>query len=561
MRSSLWWLIGIGVLVAVVIGWQRFGTATISVTSDPPDGLVWIDGRRIGRSPVRNEPVGTGKHLILVEHSYFAPYEQQVSVAVGNHLEHHAVMQPGMGALVLVSNPRGAWVDVNGERLPNVTPTRLEIESGVHQIVMGLPERKAFTKEVTLKAGATLEVNQDLNVDPHGSLTIVGAPKGARVEIVDSDIRYRAGVKLPVGEVVIRVSRDGFSPVEERLMISGGENTHRVGLDRRYGELRVNVVPKDAQVWVGTGGGRSQLYSGPTRMPTGAIEVRARALGHRTAVRHIKLEESGATVTLQLEAMRVQVGSRIRDVLKRGGTAPEMVIVPAGKFSMGSVNGPGIERPVHEVTMLLPFAVSVQEVQVADYLKFVEANSRKLDRRVDVSKRDHPIAFVTWDDALVYARWLSRETGAVYRLLSEAEWEYVARAGITTPYYFGADGEKLCEHGNVADQSVRAVYRQWTVLDCTDGQVKPGPVGRFKANPFGLQDVYGNVSEWVLDCDTPEYGSAALVAEDVAADESCETHGHRGGSWDSGAENANSSHRLSASTASEDRGIRLAREL
>ena len=561
MRSSLWWLIGIGVLIVVVIGWQRFGTATISVTSDPPDGLVWIDGRRIGQSPVRNEPVATGKHLILVEHSYFAPYEQQVSVAVGNHLEHHAVMRTGKGALVLVSNPRGAWVEVNGERLPNVTPTRLDFESGVHQIVMGLPERKPFTKEVTLNDGATLEVNQDLNVDPHGSLTIVGAPAGARVEILDSDIQYRAGVRLPVGEYVIRVSRDGFSAVEERLMISGGENTHRVGLDRRYGELRVNVVPEDAQVFVSAAGGRSQRYGGPTKMPTGAIEVRARALGHRTTVRHLRLEESGTTVTLQLEAMRVQVGGRIRDVLKSGGTAPEMVIVPAGQFRMGSANGTGIERPVHEVTMLLPFAVSVLEVQVSDYLKFVEASSRKLDRRVEIGRLDHPIAYVTWDDALAYSRWLSRETGAVYRLLSEAEWEYVARAGTSTPHYFGADVEQLCAHGNVADQSVRAVYREWTVLGCTDGQVKPGPVGRYKANSFGLQDVYGNVSEWVLDCDTPDYGAGAMVADDLTADESCESHGHRGGSWDSGAENANSSYRVSASTASEDRGIRLARDL
>lgn len=211
--------------------------------------------------------------------------------------------------------------------------------------------------------------------------------------------------------------------------------------------------------------------------------------------------------------------------------------------------------------MLLPFAVSVLEVQVSDYLKFVEASSRKLDRRVEIGRLDHPIAYVTWDDALAYSRWLSRETGAVYRLLSEAEWEYVARAGTSTPHYFGADVEQLCAHGNVADQSVRAVYREWTVLGCTDGQVKPGPVGRYKANSFGLQDVYGNVSEWVLDCDTPDYGAGAMVADDLTADESCESHGHRGGSWDSGAENANSSYRVSASTASEDRGIRLARDL
>ena len=412
-----------------------------------------------------------------------------------------------------------------------------------------------MTREVTLKAGATEEVNIDLNPDPHGSLKVI-APAGARVEIVGEVIKYQPGVRIPIGEYTLRVTAAGFEPVEQRVRIDAGDNTVRMEMARHFGELRVEITPADAEVTV-----NGQRYRGPMRLPTGTVEVRARALGYRSAVRRVSLGEWGATAKLALEVMRVNAGQRLQDRMKSGRMAPAMTMIPAGEFSMGNDAGAADQRPVHRVKVLLPFAMSVTEVTIGDYLDFVAATGRAVDKRLDVTVRDLPVTRVTWDDAVAYARWLSKETGAVYRLPTEIEWEYAVRAGTGTAWYFGDDPDGLCKHGNVADQALRTKFREWTVVACDDGSVRMSPVGRYQANPWGLQDVYGNASEWVLDCGRSTYGSTTIVAPDPVIDDSCEGHGFRGGSWDSPPGETTSASRAVGSSGNGDRGIRLVREL
>jgi formylglycine-generating enzyme required for sulfatase activity len=131
---------------------------------------------------------------------------------------------------------------------------------------------------------------------------------------------------------------------------------------------------------------------------------------------------------------------------------------------------------------------------------------------------------VSWDDAKLYVKWLSNKTGKRYRLLSEAEWEYAARAGsTTTSYFFGSDPRGLCKYANIADESARGDiqphgYGSWIM--CNDGYFRTAPVGRFAPNQFGLYDMLGNVSEWVEDVwhgsyeGAPSDGTAWLVGGD-----------------------------------------------
>jgi formylglycine-generating enzyme required for sulfatase activity len=552
------WLLVVAALVGSTILYQKYGTATVAITSEPAAGAVWIDGRRVGTTPIKREPVASGKHLITIEHSTFAPYEHRFSVAVGNHIEHHAILKPGKAVMLLVSNPKGAWIEINGERLQAVTPHRYETVSGVFDVTVGLPERRPVTKQVTLNNGATEEVTIDLNPDPHGSLRVI-APGQAKVTVLNhagQNIAYKPGVRVPIGEYTIQVSARGFDAVEQRVKVVGGDNTVRMDMARHHGEFRVEVTPAEAEVLV-----NGRRYSGPVRLPTGSVEVRARAMGYRSQVRQVNLGEGGATARLQLEAMRVTAGQRLRDRLQSGRMAPEMTIAPAGEFRMGSDSGAAGERPEHTVRHLVPFAISVTEVTVDDWLVFVAATGRAVDKRLDVTLKDHPVTYVTWDDAIAYTRWLSRETGAVYRLPSEGEWEYAARAGTSTRWYFGSDPAAICAHGNVADAALKTKFREWTVADCDDGSVRMNSVGRYASNAWGLKDVYGNASEWVLDCGRPPYGSATTIAPQPVIDESCEGHGFRGGSWDSASEETTSSSRAVGSSANGDRGIRLVREL
>src|SRR5262245_58045290 len=135
----------------------------------------------------------------------------------------------------------------------------------------------------------------------------------------------------------------------------------------------------------------------------------------------------------------------------------------------------------------------------------------------------HPIVCISWDDATAFAEWLSRRTGQAYRLLTEAEWEYAARAGSTTRFYFGNDAKDLCSYGNFAEA-------QASEANCRDGHVYTAPVGSFRPNAFGLYDMHGNVWEAVGDCFASDYNGApndgsAYITSD------CSSHALRGGSW------------------------------
>ena len=195
-----------------------------------------------------------------------------------------------------------------------------------------------------------------------------------------------------------------------------------------------------------------------------------------------------------------------------------MVVVREGRFRMGSTSGDDDERPVHEVTIARPFAVGVYEVTFAEWDACVSDGGCGGYRPDDAGwgRGKRPVINVSWDDAQAYVRWLSGETGEAYRLLSESEWEHVARAGTTTRYWWGDEIGR--NRANCDGCGSRWDNRQ------------TAPVGSFPANPFGLYDVHGNVWEWVEDCWN---GSYRGVPADGSAWESgeCGRRVLRGGSW------------------------------
>ena len=205
------------------------------------------------------------------------------------------------------------------------------------------------------------------------------------------------------------------------------------------------------------------------------------------------------------------------------GSCPKMIVVPGGSFMMGSPadekNRHDAEGPQHRVS-IRKFAVSVNELTRAEFGYFVsEADyftgtncwtfeHGEWDSRLDRSwlnpgldeTDSHPAVCVNWDDAKAYTEWLSRKTGHQYRLLSEAEWEYVARAGSQHSRYWGDSEASQCRYANGADLATKESYSGLTVAQCHDGAVHTMAVGSYEPNGFGLHDMLGNVYEWVEDC-------------------------------------------------------------
>jgi formylglycine-generating enzyme required for sulfatase activity len=195
------------------------------------------------------------------------------------------------------------------------------------------------------------------------------------------------------------------------------------------------------------------------------------------------------------------------------------------------------------------------------------------DPGFDQTSDRYPAVCVSWNDAKAFIRWLSRKTGKTYRLPTEAEWEYAARAGTRTARYWGDDPNQACVHENVADRSTyetgfsRQSRKTWSRPsgrrhDCDDGRYLIAPVGSYRANGFGLYDMLGNVWEWTEDCGNASYtgapadGSAWLTGD-------CSRRVLRGSSWTSEPRYARSANRARDPSDYRSTGIgfRLARTL
>ena len=270
-----------------------------------------------------------------------------------------------------------------------------------------------------------------------------------------------------------------------------------------------------------------------------------------------------------------------------GNVKMKFVLILAGKFMMGSRDSPEQvalvfdfyyvgarassfenEHPIHRVRITRPFYLGVYEVTVGQFRQFVTATGYKTDAEKDgkgawgidpstgeleqkpkytwrslgfPQTDDHPVGNVSWNDAVAFCEWLSRNEGKSYRLPTEAEREYACRAGTDTRYYNGNDPERLAEVGNVLDSTLHEKFPNWVspwrssqAIRGDDGYVFSAPVGRFRPNAFGLYDMHGNVCEWCadwLDRDREYYAASPL--DDPVGPSSGQRRVLRGGSWES----------------------------
>jgi formylglycine-generating enzyme required for sulfatase activity len=240
---------------------------------------------------------------------------------------------------------------------------------------------------------------------------------------------------------------------------------------------------------------------------------------------------------------RFSAGQTFRDC----ADCPEMVVVPAGSFMMGS--NAEYERPVHRVTIDKPFAIGRYEVTFAEWSKCTDEgacnNHRPNDR--GWGRGNRPVIDVSWGDAKAYAAWLSKKTGQTYRLPSEAEWEYAARGGTKTPYWWGQD----------------VGSRNANCQECNTGQAsRTLPVGSMSPNPFGLFDTAGNAAEWVEDCWNDNYRGAPTNGTAWTSGQ-CRLRVLRGGAFDSQAlyVGSGSRFRYDYDVRYSANGFRLVREL
>lgn len=292
-------------------------------------------------------------------------------------------------------------------------------------------------------------------------------------------------------------------------------------------------------------------------------------------------------------------------------------LVPAGEFMMGSEESPQTlaiaypqleykrfldladEAPVHRVRITRPFYLGQHEVTVGQFRRFLQASGYRPESEADGTggygynpeydpaksvrgdafegrdrryswrnpgfpqTDDHPVVNVSWNDAVAMAKWLSEQEGATYRLPTEAEWEYAARAGTRTRYHSGDDPQSLLKTANVFDADAAGNWPKWKnqALNVRDGYAFTAPAGSFAPNAFGLYDMHGNVWEWCSDWYAEDYYARSPV-DDPAGPADGTVHVRRGGSWHTWPFYVRASYRNwnSAQTRYTLVGFRLVRE-
>ena len=268
-----------------------------------------------------------------------------------------------------------------------------------------------------------------------------------------------------------------------------------------------------------------------------------------------------------------------------GAEFPRMIVVPAGEFTMGSKVGEydhrSWETPRHRVRFAQAFAVGQSPVTVGEFARFVaeigyDAGDRCFTgeggeqprtgrdwRRPSFDQTNaYPVGCLNFADALAYVSWLSKKTGHAYRLLSEAEAEYVNRAGSTTVYAWGDTPAAACAYANGADADALARLPQLNANSCHDGFVFASPVGHFQPNAFGLYDTTGNVWSWLADCWNETYdGAPSDGSANLGGD--CSQRLMRGGSWSARPALFRSALRIRypVGVRVDDHGFRVARTL
>jgi formylglycine-generating enzyme required for sulfatase activity len=269
----------------------------------------------------------------------------------------------------------------------------------------------------------------------------------------------------------------------------------------------------------------------------------------------------GSPVQPATASHQYQPGEEFRDC----GDCPLMVVVPAGSFMMGSTEAErewtvkqgashelgDPEKPEHPVQIAQPFAVGKYEVTRGEFATFVGATGRDMSEgcynTVEIERTSntwrspgygqtdlHPVVCASWDDAKAYVAWLSERTGHQYRLPSEAEWEFAARAKTTTmrPWGDDRDNKAGCAYANGDDLTAKEKLGEtWPTMDCYDDQVYTAPVGSYSANAFGLHDTIGNAFEWVEDCRNESYEGGAPKDGSAWTSGDCGWRVVRGGSW------------------------------
>jgi formylglycine-generating enzyme required for sulfatase activity len=483
----------------------------------------------------------------------------------------------------ITSEPAGAQLLVNGEAR-GVTPLQAEIMAGAHPIELRLEGFKPWTTDIQVQANEPLSLGPVKLGLPDGRLALRSDPPGASVSVAGV---YRGQTPIdlelrPDIEHSIVLTRSGYEAVTRQVSLRAGEQRSlAVPLSGVFGEVAVRAQPADAQLYID--GKLSGAANQTLRLVATTHDIEIRKTGFvdfKTSVTpRPGVQQRVEATLLTPEQSRIAATPAVT----KTKFEQQLRLMPIGRFTMGSPRrepGRRANEAQRDIEFKRGFYMSVTEITNGQFRRFKPEHRSGIVGNHTLDLDNQPVVGITWVEAALYCNWLSEQEGlppayekkgetvvAVnpmtkgYRLPSDAEWEWAARntgGGKLLRYPWGDTLPVAPRSGNYADATARLVVQD-VIPDYDDGFAASAPVGKFPPNALGLQDLGGNVAEWVHDYYTVSVDSSQTLVDPLGPADG-KQHVIRGASWkQSGVTDLRLSARDFGEGARNDVGFRVAR--
>ena len=500
----------------------------VSIDSTPTGASVSVDGESVGRTPIVDLELPQGEHQLQFEEERHLPLAQTLQVTGRSVQQSVAVqLEPAWATVTLDSVPAGATVLVDGEAA-GTTPASLEVMQGEHQLMLQLPSFADWQKTLRIEAGKDQDLGQVKLQPAPGELALSTVPSGANVTL-DGEFQGQTPLTLDIspGQAHrLDVFKPGYQRFNDTVEMAAATQAQRsVTLKALLGEVRLRISPASAVVRID---GRT-IDKGVQTLSLPAVEhsVEVSLDGYATVRRQVTPRPGlPQLVEVTLQTQEAVTLARIKPEITTPLGQTLLLFKPAesalADFTMGSSRrepGRRANEVLHPVALRRMFYLQTTEVTNAQFRQFQPGHNSGQIEGNSLNQEHQPVAQVSWQQAAAFCNWLSEREGLPpfyrqsngivtgynsdatgYRLPSEAEWAWAARASGDKLLLFpwGDTFPPTLVAENYADDT--SAYVTGRVLNgYKDGYVVSAPVASFKPNQHRLYDMGGNVSEWVHD--------------------------------------------------------------